>query len=155
MYLIYSKFSPYLQFFELSSHISFIFLLRLFLVFCVTIPKNVQEALDHPGWRQAMIVEMQALENSGTWELVPLSPGKKTIGCKWVYAVKVEPNGEVDRLKAWLVAKGYTQIYDLDYCDTFSLVARIKIVWLFLAMAAILHWPLYQLDIKMSFFMVI
>jgi len=74
----------------------------------ITIPKNVEEALDHPGWRQAMIVEMQALENSDTWELVPLPPGKKTVGCRWVYVVKVGPNGEVDQLKARLVVKGYT-----------------------------------------------
>jgi len=114
----------------------------------ITIPKNVQEALDHPGWQQAMIVEMQALENNGTWELVSLPPGKKTVGCWWVYVVKVRPNGEVDWLKARLVAKGYTQIYGLHYCDTFSPLARITIVQLFLAMAAIRHWPLYQLDIK-------
>ena len=62
-----------------------------------------------------MIVEMQALEHSGTWELVLLPPGKKVIGCRWVYTIKVGPKGEVDRLKAHLVAKGYTQIYGLDY----------------------------------------
>ncbi|XP_040868949.1 uncharacterized protein [Glycine max] len=48
--------------------------------------KNVHEALSHPGWRQAMIDEMQALENNGTWELVSLPPGKKTVGCRWVYS---------------------------------------------------------------------
>jgi len=80
----------------------------------ITIPKIVKEALDHPGWRQAMISEMQALEHNKTWELVPLPFGKKTVGCRWVYAIKVGPNGEIDRLKARLVAKGYTQIYGLD-----------------------------------------
>ena len=117
----------------------------------LTIPRNVHEALDHPGWRQAMIVEMQAIEHSGTWKLVPLPPGKKTVGCRWVYAIKIGPNGEVDRLKARLVAKGYTQIYGLDYGDTFSPVAKITTVRLFLAMAAIRHWPLHQLDIKNAF----
>ena len=47
----------------------------------VSLPKNLCEALDHPGWRQAMIDEMQALEHNGTWELVPLPPGKKPVGC--------------------------------------------------------------------------
>ena len=94
-----------------------------------------------------MIVEMQALENSGTWELVSLPPEKKTVGCRGIYVVKFRPNDEVDQLKARLVAKCYTQIYGLDYCDT-SPLAKITIVRLFQAMAVIHHWPLYQLDIK-------
>jgi len=117
----------------------------------IPIPKNVKEALDHPGWRQAMIAEIQALEHNHTWELMPLLPGKKAVGCRWVYAVKVGSDGQVDRLKARLVAKGYTQIYGLDYCDTFSLVAKMTAIRLFFAMAAIHHWPLHQLDIKNAF----
>jgi len=105
----------------------------------VVIPKNVTEALDHPGWRQAMIAEMQALESNHTWELVPLPSGKKVVGCRWVYAIKVGLDGQVDRLKARLVAKGYTQVYGLDYCDTFSLVAKMTTIRLFFAMAAIRH----------------
>ena len=137
-FLSYHRLSPsYSSFvFSLSSH---------------SVPSNIHEALSHPGWRQAMIDEMQALEHSGTWELVSLPPGKKAVGCRWVYTVKVGPNGEIDRLKARLVAKGYTQVYGLDYCDTFSPVAKITTVRLFLAMAAMRHWPLHQLDIKNAF----
>ena len=61
------------------------------------------------------------------------------VGCRWVYAIKVVPNGEVDCLKARLVAKGYTQIYGLDYGDTFSPVAEITTIWLLFAMAVIGH----------------
>ena len=92
-FLSYHRLSPsYSSFvFSLSSH---------------SVPSNIHEALSHPGWRQAMIDEMQALEHSGTWELVSLPPGKKVVGCGWVYAVKVGPNCEIDRLKARLVGKG-------------------------------------------------
>nr|CAN82683.1 hypothetical protein VITISV_000483 [Vitis vinifera] len=60
------------------------------------------------GWRQAMVDEMTALHSNGTWDLVVLPSSKSTVGCRWVYTVKVGPDGQVDRLKARLVAKGYT-----------------------------------------------
>ena len=56
-----------------------------------------------------MTDELSALHNSGTWELVPLLSGKSIVGCKWVFAIKVGPDGTIDRLKAHLVAKGLKQ----------------------------------------------
>nr|KYP76032.1 Retrovirus-related Pol polyprotein from transposon TNT 1-94 [Cajanus cajan] len=117
----------------------------------ITIPKTVQEALTHPGWRQAMIDEMTALDSNHTWVLVPPPLEKSVVGCQWVFNVKVGPDGQVNRLKARLVANGYTQVYGLDYSDTFSPVAKMASVRLFLAMAAMRHWPLFQLDIKNAF----
>ena len=52
--------------------------------------------------------EMDALYSNDTWELVALPPCKSPIGCRWVYTVKVGPDGQIDRLKARLVVKGYT-----------------------------------------------
>ncbi|RVX05810.1 Retrovirus-related Pol polyprotein from transposon TNT 1-94 [Vitis vinifera] len=117
----------------------------------IAIRKSTHEALSHPGWRQAMMDEMAALHSTGTWDLVVLPSGKSTVGCRWVYAVKVGPDGQVDRLKARLVAKGYTQVYGSDYGETFSPVAKIASVRLLLSMAAMCSWPLYQLDIKNAF----
>ena len=54
-----------------------------------------------------MIEEMDALNGNDTWNLVHLPTGRKAIGCRWVFAVKVNPDGSVARLKARLVAKGY------------------------------------------------
>ena len=67
-----------------------------------------------------MVDEMAALHSTGTWDLIVLPFGKFPIGCRWVYTVKVGPDGQVDRLKARLVAKGYSQVYGSDYGDTFS-----------------------------------
>ncbi|RVX16137.1 Retrovirus-related Pol polyprotein from transposon RE1 [Vitis vinifera] len=113
--------------------------------------QSTSEALSHPGWRQAMVDEMTTLHSNGTWDLVSLPLGKSTVGCRWVYTVKVGLDGQVDHLKARLVAKGYAQIYGCDYGDTFSPVAKIASVHLFLSMATMCHWPLYQLDIKNVF----
>ena len=87
----------------------------------VSIPKTIQEALSHPGWRDAMIEEMNALDTNGTWNLVNLLIGKKAIGCKWVFIVKVNSEGSVARLKAHLVAKGYTQTYRVHYSAPYLL----------------------------------
>ncbi|MCI01338.1 retrovirus-related Pol polyprotein from transposon TNT 1-94, partial [Trifolium medium] len=65
-----------------------------------------------------MIDEMCALQSNGTWGLVPLPVGNSLVGCHWLYTVKVGPYGKIDRFKARLVAKDYTQIFGLDY--TFS-----------------------------------
>ena len=62
----------------------------------VSIPKSVGDALAHPGWRQAMLDEMNAFQNNGTWELVPLPSRKSVVGCRWVFAIKVGPYGTID-----------------------------------------------------------
>ena len=61
----------------------------------VSIPKTVQEALSHPGWRNAMIEYMNVLDANGTQDLVNLQTGKKSIGCKQVFVVKVNSDGSV------------------------------------------------------------
>lgn len=55
-----------------------------------------------------MTDEIIALEQNQTWDLVLLSHNKSAIGCKWVYEVKFQADGKVERYKAKLVAKGYT-----------------------------------------------
>ena len=76
---------------------------------CVSTPKSTREALSHPGWKHAMTEEMNALYSNDTWELVALPPDKSPVCCRWVYTVKVGPDGQIDQLKTRLVAKGYTQ----------------------------------------------
>jgi len=116
-----------------------------------SVPKTVSEALSMPGWVQAMKDEMAALEHNETWDLVSIPPGKKVVGCKWVYTVKLNPDGTLARLKARLVAKGFSQVYGLDYLDTFSPVAKMTSVRLLISLATTHHWPLHQLDIKNAF----
>ena len=117
----------------------------------ISIPKIVQAALFDFGWGQAMELEKKALHHNGTWELVPLPPNKKTVGCKWVFTVKFHPGGSVEWLKARLVAKGYTQTYGIDYDDTFSPVAKISSFRVLISLATNLDWPLFQLDVKNAF----
>ena len=90
----------------------------------ISLPKTVREALSHLGWSNAMVEEMQALDDNGTWNLAQLPAGKKAIGCHWVCAVKVNFDGSIARLKAQLVVKGHAHTYGVDYSDTFSRLLR-------------------------------
>ena len=72
------------------------------------IPKSVQEALTQLEWKKAVMEEIQALEKNKIWEYVKLPAEKKLVGCKWVFSVKHNAYGSINRFKVRLVAKGFT-----------------------------------------------
>jgi hypothetical protein len=94
----------------------------------VVILSDWRAAKQDPKWHDAMLEEMAALEKNKTWELVSLPEGKKSVDCKWVYIVKQDPNGKIERYKAKHVAKGYSQTYGIDYDETFAPVAKMSTV---------------------------
>ena len=87
--------------------------------------------------------EFDALHKIGTWDLVYLPSGKFTIGCKWVYKIKTRSDGTVDRYKARLVARGFTQEYGIDYEESFSPVARLSFVKTLIVVSTAHKWPLF------------
>lgn len=74
-----------------------------------TEPHTYHEAAQSEAWCKAMTDELSAMAANNTWTVVPLPPSKHTVGCRWTYRVKYDANGSVERYKACLVAKGYTQ----------------------------------------------
>jgi len=114
-------------------------------------PSSYKEAIQSDCWKEAMSAELLALDRNQTWTLVSLPPGKKSIGCRWVYRVKHKADGSVDRYKARLVAKGFTQTKGIDYFETFSPVVKLSTVRIVLALAAAHHWFIHQLDVDNAF----
>lgn len=78
-------------------------------------PKNYKEAIKDQQWIQAMDTELDALKQNPTWIITYLPPGKKPIRYKWVYKIKHKADGSVERFKARLVAKEFTQVEGIDF----------------------------------------
>jgi hypothetical protein len=89
---------------------------------------------------------MDTLEKAGTWNTVSRPPGKNVVGSKWVFHIKRNADGSIDKYKARLVAKHFTQIHGVDYFDTFSPVAKLSSFHTILAYAACYDWEIESFD---------
>lgn len=137
-YLSYNQLTPIYKSFVLNVSSSFE-------------PKFYHQAIQYPEWQLAMDDELAALERNNTWSIIPLPFDKHSIGCKWVYKLKLYADGSVERHKARLVAKGFNQQEGIDFLDTFSPVAKLVTVKVLLALAACKNRHLTQLDITNAF----
>jgi histone deacetylase 1/2 len=119
-------------------------------------PSTVVDALDDVNWRKAMDVEYEALMKNKTWHLVPPSRGQNINDCRWVYKEKRKADGNLDKYKAHLVAKGNKQCYGIDYEDTFSTVVKAATIRLVLSLwQCLLDGIFANWMFRMCFFMVI
>ena len=114
-------------------------------------PTYYHQVVNDPKWQEAMAAKIATLEANNTWTLTPLPAHKKAIDCKWVYRVKYKADDLIERYKAKLVAKGFTEKEGIDYTNTFSLVAKMVSVKCLLAVAAMKGWFLSQLDVNNAF----
>ena len=95
--------------------------------------------------------EIQALEDNETWTVEDLPLGKKAIGSKWVYKIKYNSDGSIERCKTCLVILGNKQVEDIDYNETFARTAKMVTVRTFLAIAVAKGWELHQMDVHNAF----
>jgi hypothetical protein len=101
---------------------------------------------DWPKWKSAMDTEMNQLRALGTFELVKLPENRKPISCKWVFRLKRDINGNIEKFKARLVARGFSQIPGIDFLDTYSPVVRQDTLRTLIAIGAKNDMEIHQLD---------
>src|SRR5260370_39786848 len=90
-------------------------------------PKSMQEAKqrdDWSLWKEAALKEYTQMLAHNTWELVSLPKGRKRVGSKWVFKIKENADGSIERYKARIVSQGFSQKPHLDYTETFAPVAK-------------------------------
>nr|GEW71219.1 putative retrotransposon Ty1-copia subclass protein [Tanacetum cinerariifolium] len=98
-----------------------------------------------------MNVEMQSIKDNQVWELVDLPPNGKTVGSKWLFKKKTDMDCVVHTYKAHLVAKGFTQTYEVDDKKTFSPVADIGTIRILIAITVFYDNKIWQMDVKTAF----
>jgi len=134
-----------------------LFLINTFLQHIIHLYPNCLLCLSLEIYRRHLVIQNGGQRYKKRWKLftkknvVKLPNGKKVFGCKWVFTIKHKANGSVERFKAKLVAKGFTQTYGIDYEETFAQVAKMNSIRVLLSIVANLDWPLYQFDVKNTF----
>ncbi|KAG7564133.1 Zinc finger CCHC-type [Arabidopsis suecica] len=114
-------------------------------------PWDYEEAKHMKEWREACKDEISSITKNKTWDLVDLPAGAKAIGLKWVFKIKQNSDGSINKYKARLVAKGYVQKHGIDFDEVFAPVARIETIRFIIALAASNGWEVHHLDVKTAF----
>jgi len=117
-------------------------------------PKMVPQARsrsDWPSWKDAMDSEMASLERALTCPSVPRPAGKNVVSSKWVFRLKHRADGRMDKYKARLVPRGFTQIVGINFYNTYSPVARLGSFRVILALAARFDWEIEAFDFNSAY----
>jgi hypothetical protein len=117
-------------------------------------PHTYQEAMKSPHrdeWLIAIRNELKSLIKAGTWRYARKPTTANLVGCKWIFKIKHDKDGKISKFKARLVAQGFTQVYGIDYAETYAPVARYSSIRLIIALAAHYDWELHQMDVKTAY----
>ena len=102
-------------------------------------------------WAQAVDEELTSLISNGTWEIVDLSNGRQPVTSKWVFKVKYTSNDLVDHFKAHLVARGFSQQYEIDYEEIFVSTLHFESLRLLFSIAAIDDLHIHQMNVVSAY----
>ena len=114
-------------------------------------PLNYDQAKDKDEWVNSMNEEYNSIMRNKTWELVEFPKDKVPIGSKWLFKSKFRSGGSIDKLKARLFAKSYSQQEGIDFEETYAPLAKLNTIRLLVALATKQKWRIHQLHVKYAF----
>ncbi|GJW88998.1 uncharacterized mitochondrial protein-like protein [Tanacetum coccineum] len=114
-------------------------------------PRNVKKAMTDPAWIDSMHKELLQFKRLDVWVLVPPPDNIKPLTLKWLFENKHDEENTIIRNKSRLVVKGYCQEEGIDFEESFTLVARMEAIRIFLAYAAHKSFTVFQMDVKTAF----
>nr|GFA73465.1 integrase, catalytic region, zinc finger, CCHC-type, peptidase aspartic, catalytic [Tanacetum cinerariifolium] len=114
-------------------------------------PKNVKEAMTDPGWIESMQEELLQFKRMDVWVLVPTPDNISPLTLKWIFKNKHDEEQTVIRNKSRLVMRGYRQVEGLDFEESFTPVARMEAIRIFLAYVAHKSFTVFQMDVNTAF----
>jgi len=120
----------------------------------ITEPATLAEALASPQaefWQKAMEDELASLYENNTYSLVTTPPGVKPIPVKWVFKIKRDQAGNIERFKARLVAKGFRQVEGIDFNEIFAPTSKYTTYRALMAKATAEDLEIHHIDIKTAF----
>jgi hypothetical protein len=117
-------------------------------------PRTVREAVDSEDgniWKRGMDEETTSLDKNEAWDLVELLTRRNPIGNKWVFKKKMNAEGKVEKYKAQLVAKGYSQVEGIDFGEIFSPLSKLTSIRFMLSVVIAFDFEVEQMDVKTTF----
>jgi hypothetical protein len=117
-------------------------------------PNSFDEAVqgkESRRWKLAIEDQLRSLEANHTWEVVDKPKDANLISTKWVFKIKMLPNGQINKYKARLYTRGFSQEYGVDYFETFAPVIRMESLRILLALATAQDWEIHQMDVVSAY----
>lgn len=131
-----------------------IFILFLFLFVIVDEPRSVKEAVNFEErklWKKARVEEMEALEKNQAWNFDKFPYGRKHVGSKQVFKIKLNATGKVEKYKSQLVAKRCSKVEGIDFGELFSPIAKLTSIRFALPLTMAFDIQVEQLYVKTTF----
>eukprot|EP00253_Pinus_taeda_P024974 PITA_24974 len=120
---------------------------------CVeTEPSSFKEVVKEPIWVDGMVEEYDSIVRNNVWDVVSRPENKSVVSSRWLYKVKQDADGSLEKHKARFVTRGFSQIEGIDYDEIFYPIARYSSIRSMLVLSAHMGWKIHQMDVKIAFF---